>query len=73
MFNKIKSYLINDWKVAYKYVSIQLTALLGLIALAEPYMPQLQQYLPAKFVPIACGLIIFARLIQQRSVAKSVQ
>ena len=73
MWAKIKSYLINDWKVAYKYVSIQLTALLGLIALAEPYMPQLQQYLPAKFVPIACLVIIAARVIQQKAVAKSVQ
>jgi hypothetical protein len=73
MFDKIKQYLVHDWACAYKFVSVQLTALLGLVALAEPYIPQLQQYLPQKWIPIACGVIIMARVIQQKAVTRSVK
>ena len=73
MLDKIKQYLIRDWKIAYTYVSVQIAALMGLLAIAEPYIPVLHQYMPSQWVPIASGLIIVARLIQQKKVAKDVK
>ena len=73
MLDKIKEYLIRDWRVAYQFVSVQIAAVMGLLALAEPYIPMLHQYLPDTWVPIASGLIIVSRLIQQKKVAKDVK
>ena len=73
MLDKIKEYLIRDWKIAYTYVSVQIAAFMGLLSLAEPYIPVLHQYMPEHWVPIASGLIIVSRLIQQKKVAKGVK
>jgi len=71
--NKLKEYLIRDWKLAYQFVSLQIAALMALLSLAEPYIPVLHQYMPEHWVPVASGLIIVSRLIQQKKVAKDVK
>ena len=71
--NKIKEYLIRDWKIAYQFVSVQIAAVMALLSLAEPYIPVLHQYMPEHWVPVASGLIIVSRLIQQKKVAKDVK
>jgi hypothetical protein len=71
--NKLKEYLIRDWRSAYQFVSVQIAALMALLSLAEPYIPVLHQYMPEHWVPVASGLIIVSRLIQQKKVAKDVK
>jgi hypothetical protein len=61
--------LIEDWKKAYRWFSIQLFAVIGAIGLAWPLMPaDLKAYLPADILPYlsaAAFLGIIARVVQQ--------
>ena len=57
--------LIDNWKRAYKYLSVQATALLALVATAYEYLPAVREYLPEGWVKYAALVIIVARVIQQ--------
>jgi hypothetical protein len=65
----IKLKLIEEWRHAWKYISIQLAALTTIVAAMEPFVPQLHAYLPDYWVAIASGAILVARMVQQAKVA----
>lgn len=57
---KIK--LIDGWKKALKFGSVQLALLFSAIAGLESMLPAMSTYLPDHWVPIAFLLIIAARV-----------
>lgn len=59
--------LIENWKEAWKLFSVQLMVVIGLIAAAEPYLPQLAAVLPEAWVAYAAPVVVLARLISQRT------
>lgn len=66
MLNKLKQCLINDWKQAYKFVSVQIAAVLVFLPMLMPYMPELAQYMPANWYQWLGGAIVVARIIAQK-------
>ncbi|KAF7600157.1 MAG: hypothetical protein CGU28_04215 [Candidatus Dactylopiibacterium carminicum] len=62
---KIK--LIENWREAHKFLSVQLAALMTLISFAYDYLPAVQQYLPEGWVKWIASAIILARVIKQKN------
>lgn len=62
--------LVENWRHAYKFLSVQLAALLALISAAYDYLPSIQQYLPEGWVHYMALAIIATRLIQQRNTGR---
>jgi predicted ABC-type exoprotein transport system permease subunit len=60
---KIK--LIENWKQCYKFLTVQLSVILGLIAAAYEYIPMMKDYLPEGWVKYAFIAVIVARIINQ--------
>lgn len=66
--------LIANWKTAWKYVSVQLAALLALGSLAFDYLPFMKDYLPQEIVTYLALAIIAARLVSQpKRIAEEVE
>lgn len=63
----MKLRLIEDWKSAYKFLSVWVAAVLGLLATAYEYLPSVQTYLPEGWVKWFALLIIAARVIHQNT------
>lgn len=59
------NWLIDDARRAWRFLSVQLAALLALVATAWDYMPALQQYLDPAWVKYAALAILVARLWKQ--------
>jgi hypothetical protein len=57
--------LIPEWKRAYRFLSVQVAALIALLSIAMDYLPQLQQYLPADWVKWGALAVIAARVLKQ--------
>ena len=57
--------LINEWHKAWKYLSVQIAALLAMLATAWDYIPSLQQYLDPAWVKYAALAILVARVVNQ--------
>lgn len=66
MWNKIKSYLVADWKKAYTWFSMQIAAIIIFLPMLAPYMPELAQYLPANWYQWLGGAIVLTRIIAQK-------
>lgn len=64
--------LIENWKSAYKYLTVKLAGGLFLLSQAYDYIPMLKEYVPANYVSIFALLIIFARLVAQPKVSNTV-
>lgn len=63
--------LIENWRDAHKFLSVQIAAALALISAAYDYLPAMQQFLPPGWVKWAAAAIIVARVIQQSNVGAS--
>jgi hypothetical protein len=72
IINKIKACLVDDWKKAYKWVSVQIAAVLVFLPMLMPYMPELSQYLPTNWTQWLGGAIIVARIIAQKKASDAV-
>jgi len=70
MWDRIKAHLVEDWKQAYRWLSVQLAFLLVLLEGAYQYLPQVQSYFPAHWHAYIGGAILLARLINQTKRAK---
>lgn len=57
--------LIRNWKKCWRMLSVQLSALLALLAALHEHLPFLQQYLPKDWMAIGALLIVVARVIHQ--------
>lgn len=57
--------LIENWRSAWRMLSVRVAALLALVAAAYDYLPALQTYLPEGWVKYAALLVIAARLVKQ--------
>jgi hypothetical protein len=57
--------LIPNWRQAYRYVSVQLAALLTLLLSLEPVVPQITAYLPPHYAAYLSAAILVARIVQQ--------
>jgi len=62
--------LIEDWKQAWKFFSVQIAAVISLMGFAYDYLPAMQQYLPEGWVKWAALAIIAGRVIDQKITAK---
>ena len=58
-------WLIDDVKSAWRYLSVQLAALLALVATAWPFFPEMQQYLDPAWVKYVALAILVARVVRQ--------
>lgn len=65
----MKVKLIEEWKKAYKFFTVQLAALLVLLDVAYEYLPAVQSYLPEGWVKWLALAIIVARVVKQRGVS----
>lgn len=65
----MKINLIPEWRQAWKFASVQLTALLALLLSLEPLVPQITAYLPPHWAAYLSGAILLARVIQQATTA----
>lgn len=64
-FNK---YVIADWKKCYRYLEVQVSLGIALLALLPNYIPQLQQYgVNEKLLGLLAIVGIVARVIHQES------
>lgn len=61
----MKLKLIENWRAAWRMLSVQMAALLAAVAVAYDYLPMLQQYLPADWMKWGALIVIAARLIKQ--------
>jgi len=64
----MKLRLIENWREAWKFLSVQLALILAVISTAYDYLPAVQQYLPAGWVKWMALAIIAVRIFQQRNV-----
>lgn len=62
---KIESYLIDDWKKAFTFLSVWFYIIIGVLALIPSFIPQIQGYVPEKYISIIAVLGIVARLVKQ--------
>lgn len=57
--------LIENWRSAWRMLSVQAAALLAILASAHDYLPALQTYLPDGWVKYAALVVILARVVKQ--------
>ena len=57
--------LIDDWKRAWRLLSVQVAAVLVALELAGDYLPEIKEYLGNDFAKWAGLAIIVARVIRQ--------
>ena len=62
----MKSWLIPDWRNAWRFLTVQASAGVVLLATAYDYMPTVREYLPEGWVKWAALLIIVARILKQQ-------
>ena len=56
---------VDDIRKAYKFLSVQLAALLAILATAWEFVPAMQQYLDPAWVKYFALAMILARVIRQ--------
>ena len=61
--------LIENWKKAYKYTTVQLAALLAMLSQAYEYLPFAKEYIPQNYVALIALAIIVARIVAQPKVS----
>lgn len=64
--------LIENWKSAYKYLTVQLATGLLLLSQAYEYLPMLKDYVPQNYVSVLALAIIVARIVAQPKVSTNV-
>lgn len=62
--------LIENWKSAYKYLTVQLALALALLSEAFDYLPMLKEYVPQNYVMYVSIAIIIARIVAQPKIKK---
>lgn len=62
----MKLRLVPDWRHAWRFLSVQLAAVIALLATAYDYLPVIRDYVPEGSVKWAALLIIAARVMNQR-------
>lgn len=65
--------LIENWRSAWRMLSVQAAALLAVLAAAYDYLPTLQTYLPEGWVKYAALVVILARVVKQESLHAGVK
>ncbi|WEM05529.1 holin [Ralstonia phage BOESR1] len=65
MIEKLKGILIDDWKRAWKFLTVWLAGALVAIDSAHDSLPLVKEYLPDGWVKYIAAAIIVARLIKQ--------
>lgn len=58
--------LIPDWRHSWRFLSVQLAAVIALLATAYDYLPAIRDYVPEGWVKWAALLIIAARVAHQK-------
>lgn len=57
--------LIENWRSAWRMLSVRAAALLALVAAAYDYLPQLHAYMPDGWMKYGALVVIVARIIKQ--------
>jgi hypothetical protein len=58
--------IIDNWKQAHKFLTVQISTLLGMAAAAYEYFPAMREYFPEGWAKYAFAAIIVARLWKQK-------
>lgn len=58
--------LIDNWKGAWKFVTVQIAAVILFLPTLLPYMGDIAQYVPHNWYQWLGGAILVARIIKQR-------
>lgn len=66
IIKKIEACLVADWKIAYKWMSVQIAAIIVLLPIIDANMPALQPYIPAHAYQYLGLAIVVARMIKQK-------
>lgn len=69
----MKVKLIENWKHSWKFMSVQLAAVLALLDIAYEYLPAVQSYLPEGWVKWIALAIIVARIVKQNGERNAAQ
>ena len=64
------SWLVEDWRKAHRWLSVQLTAVMAAFAIMYETIPAIQEYVPHTWLPYIGGAgaigILFGRLKAQK-------
>ena len=60
--------LVENWRKAYKFLSVQLYVLLAALVASYDYLPVVAQYFPPEMIPFLAIAIVVARIIDQPKV-----
>lgn len=61
---KIK--LIDNWKNAWKFVTVQIAAVILFLPTLFPYLPEIAAFIPTNWYQWLAGAILVARIVKQR-------
>lgn len=61
----MKLSLIENWRAAWRMLSVQAAAALAILAAAYEHLPALQAYLPEGWMKYGAMLVILARIVSQ--------
>ncbi len=67
----MKLRLVSDWREAHRWLSVQLAALITLLAMAYDYLPAVRENLPEGWVKYAVPLILLGRILDQKNKSKA--
>jgi len=62
----VNTWLIPDLRNAWRFLSVQVSAGIVLLATAYDYLPAVRDYLPEGWVKWAALLVIAARILNQK-------
>jgi hypothetical protein len=62
--------LIDELNKAHTFLSVQLSAIFGMLALGFEYLPMAKEYLPADWYKYAFFVILLSRLIKQKKASE---
>ena len=68
---KLKGLLIEDWKRAWKFLTVWLAGALVALDTARDSLPLVKEYLPEGWVKYIAGAILVARLLNQKGWKKN--
>lgn len=70
MIEKLKGLIIEDWKRAWKFLTVWLAGVLVALELAQESLPIVKEYLPEGWVKYIAAAILIARFLNQKGWTK---
>ena len=62
----MKDWIIDEWRVCWKFASVWLSSLLAVASELWQYLPYAREYCPPEWVSVAFLLILAARIYKKK-------